>query len=177
MLYTNELGQKAAERQALAWMMADFIGAGRQIQQVATPEPDPKPPRREWIDPETVLKRRPKPEPKPAKAAAPIRQESPKDDEAARVLQRCADDGMSVSAAGRLLGMCESTARRTAVRLGIAFRKYNQPSLSDDEVAEQARTLFAAGHKLAATANRIGCGKNRLLRICYEHGISQEGNQ
>lgn len=160
----------------LAPAVADFFARGGRITTLPGYEPAPLPQRSAWIDPETVLKRKSKPEPKPVKAA-PIRQETPKDDEAARVLQRCADDGMSVSAAGRLLGMCESTARRTAVRLGIAFRKYNQPTLSDDEVAEQARALFAAGHKLAATANRIGCGKNRLLRICYEHGISQEGSQ
>lgn len=161
----------------LAPAVADFFARGGRITTLPGYEPAPLPPRSDWIDPETVLKRQPKPEPKPARAAAPIRKDPPPDDEAAKVLQRCADDGMSVSAAARLLGVCESTARRKAARLGIGFRKYNQPTLTDEQVAEQARALFADGHKLAATANRIGCGKNRLLRICYEHGISQEGNQ
>lgn len=171
MLYTNELGQKAAERQALAWMMADFLGAGRQVQQIATPEPEPLPLRRDWIDPDTVLKRRPKPEPKPARVAAPIRKGPPTDDESVQILRQYAADGQSIAAASRQLGVCESTARRKAARLGIEFRKYNQPAMTDDELAEQARALFADGHGIAATANRIGCGKNRLLRIAYEYGL------
>lgn len=161
----------------LAPAVAAFFARGGRITTLPGYEPAPLPRRSDWIDPETVLKRAPKPEPKQLKVAAPIRKDPPADDEAAKVLRQCAADGMSVSAAGRLLGICESSARRKAARFGIEFRKYNQPTLTDNEVAEQASALFAAGHKLAATANRIGCGKNRLLRIAYEYGISQEGNQ
>ncbi|MOA59841.1 hypothetical protein D3C78_1845600 [compost metagenome] len=57
------------------------------------------------------------------------------------------------------------------------FGKYNEPKQTDAEVAELARALFADGHKLSTVASRLGCGKNRLLRIAYEYGISQEGNQ
>lgn len=175
MIFTNELGCKAAERNALARMAAEFLGSGRKVQQIATPEPEPLPLRRDWIDPETVLKRQAKPAPKPEKPAHGIKKPMPGDAETAAHLHRCADEGMSLAEAGRLLGVGESTARRKAARLGIVFGKYNEPKQTDDEVAEQARTLFAEGHGIAATANRIGCGKNRLLRIAYEYGL--EGSQ
>lgn len=155
----------------LAPAVADFFARGGRITTLPGYEPAPLPPRSDWIDPETVLKRRPKPEPKPARVAAPIRKDPPTDDESVQTLRQFAADGQSIAAAARQLGVCESTARRKAARLGIEFRKYNQPAMTDDELADQARALFAEGHGIAATANRIGCGKNRLLRIAYEYGL------
>jgi hypothetical protein len=179
MLYTNETASKGAERNYLACMMRAFLDAGRKVEHVATPEPKPLPPRAAWIDPETVLKRKPRPAKKAE--APPIGFCKPRDARPAptlerqkEVLLRCAAEGMSMAAAGRELGVCERTARRAAKALGIDFAKYNFPKLSDDEVARQAAVLFADGHGLSATASRIGCGKYRLLRIAFERGLERK---
>lgn len=61
-MVTTELSaiqRNAAESQRLAQAMAEFQHRGGKVAQVAGFTPSPTPRRTDWIDPETVLKRRP----------------------------------------------------------------------------------------------------------------------
>jgi hypothetical protein len=61
-MMTTELSfiqRNAAESQRLAEAMAEFERRGGKVAQVNTFSHSPKPPRKDWIDPETVLHRKP----------------------------------------------------------------------------------------------------------------------
>lgn len=60
-MMTTELSaiqRNAVESQRLAAAMAEFERRGGSVRQVGVFKPEPAPPRRDWIDPETVLKRK-----------------------------------------------------------------------------------------------------------------------
>lgn len=54
----NTLASKERERQRLAALMDQHISAGNPMTTLVGFTPKPMPPRRNYIDPETVLKRR-----------------------------------------------------------------------------------------------------------------------
>jgi hypothetical protein len=61
-MVTTELSaiqRNAAESQRLAQAMAEFQNRGGKIAQVAGFTPSPAPRRTDWVDPETVLRRKP----------------------------------------------------------------------------------------------------------------------
>lgn len=55
---TSAIQRNAIESQRLAAAMAEFERRGGQVRQVGTFKPEPAPPRKNWIDPDTVLVRR-----------------------------------------------------------------------------------------------------------------------
>jgi len=61
-LNLNAVREKQTESERIAAAMADFWQRpGGTFKELPPVRLEPKPPRRDWIDPETVLKRRPKP--------------------------------------------------------------------------------------------------------------------
>ncbi|MEE3929689.1 hypothetical protein V2I84_05360 [Pseudomonas viridiflava] len=61
-MMTTELSaiqRNSIESNRLAAAMAEYQRRGGQVRQVGVFEFSPKPPRREWVDPETVLRRKP----------------------------------------------------------------------------------------------------------------------
>lgn len=61
-MVTTELSfiqRNSVESARLAALMEDFERRGGEVRQVGVFEFSPKPPRKHWIDPETVLKRKP----------------------------------------------------------------------------------------------------------------------
>ena len=60
--HLNLVEQHRPDAESISDRVAQFLAAGGQIDQLKSPPRNPLPPRRsEKIDPETVLKRRPKP--------------------------------------------------------------------------------------------------------------------
>ncbi|WPN76684.1 hypothetical protein [Pseudomonas germanica] len=60
--HLNLVEQHRPEAEAISERVAQFLAAGGQIDQLKSPPRNPlPPPRSKKIDPETVLKRRPKP--------------------------------------------------------------------------------------------------------------------
>jgi hypothetical protein len=60
-MMTTELSfiqRNAVESARLAAAMAEFETRGGQVRQVGVFKPQPAPPRKDWVDPDTVLKRR-----------------------------------------------------------------------------------------------------------------------
>ena len=60
-MMTTELSaiqRNSVESARLAAAMAEFANRGGEVRQVGLFRPEPKPPRRDWVDPETVLKRK-----------------------------------------------------------------------------------------------------------------------
>lgn len=60
-MVTTELSfiqRNSAESARLSALMEDFERRGGEVSQVGVFEFSPKPPRKNWIDPETVLKRK-----------------------------------------------------------------------------------------------------------------------
>jgi len=60
--HLNLVEQHRPDAEAISERVAQYLAAGGQIDQLKSPPPKPlPPPRSKKIDPETVLKRRPKP--------------------------------------------------------------------------------------------------------------------
>ena len=60
-MLTTELSaiqRNSVESARLAAAMAEFEMRGGEVRQVGVFRPEPKPPRKSWIDPDTVLKRK-----------------------------------------------------------------------------------------------------------------------
>ncbi|WP_095047619.1 hypothetical protein [Pseudomonas sp. Irchel s3h9] len=61
-LNLNAVREKQTESERIAAAMADFWSRpGSTFKELPPARMKPKPERRDWVDPETVLKRRPKP--------------------------------------------------------------------------------------------------------------------
>ncbi|MDH1260372.1 hypothetical protein N5C62_22140 [Pseudomonas atacamensis] len=61
-LNLNAVREKQTESERIAAAMADFwTRPGSNFKELPPVRMKPKPARRDWVDPETVLKRRPKP--------------------------------------------------------------------------------------------------------------------
>ncbi|MDV7209953.1 hypothetical protein [Azotobacter beijerinckii] len=113
----NTLASKERERQSIAALMAQHEAAGRGIVIAPTYTPKPMPPRRDRIDPETVLKRKPA----QSKVTSSVAAKQDSDAAIAEIASRLAANGESLNSAAALMKCGRMRLSRIAEDHGIEF--------------------------------------------------------